>query len=100
MRSVVSVLLLFMGLICFAGVPEVEWEKTFGGTGLDHIRDVQVTLDGGYILTGATSSFGAIFNDAWLIKLDSDGNAQWSNTWGILVEMLAIRYCKQWMVVI
>ena len=48
------------------------WDKTFGGTYWDKAHYVQQTSDGGYILAGWTESYGAGFEDAWLIKLESD----------------------------
>jgi len=50
------------------------WSRIFGGANRDHLPSVEPAIDGGYILAGETSSFGAGGLDAWLIKVDSEGN--------------------------
>ncbi|PCJ88411.1 MAG: hypothetical protein COA57_03285 [Flavobacteriales bacterium] len=69
---------------------------TYGGAGHDHGRDVKQTYDGGFIITGSTSSFGNGSSDVYLLKIDSIGNYQWSKAiggtnidWGMAVQQTA-----------
>jgi hypothetical protein len=60
----------------------LQWSKTYGEAGDDVAYSVQRTADGGYILAGYTSSFGAGDNDVFLVKTDAFGNIQWAKTYG------------------
>jgi len=59
-----------------------SFTKTYGGTNWDEVSSVQQTSDGGYILAGYTSSFGAGSYDIFFIKADENGNIFWAKTYG------------------
>lgn len=61
---------------------EVEWSRTYGGPGWEYGYSVAPTADSGYILTGYTTSFGAGMKDIFLVKTDSQGQPEWTQTFG------------------
>ncbi|HMI07863.1 MAG TPA: hypothetical protein VK528_09985, partial [Flavobacterium sp.] len=69
---------------------EMEWQKSFGGSGTDFLQGIKNTQDGGFILAGNSdspksaqkndNSHGG--NDFWVIKLNAGGGEQWQKTIG------------------
>jgi len=60
----------------------ILWDKTFGGSEDDEIGPIIQIADSGYLLAGLTRSKGAGEFDAWVIKLDQEGNMLWDKTFG------------------
>lgn len=63
------------------------WEKNFGGTSFDVARSISKTNNGGYIISGSSRSLDNGFtnqgqNDAWILKISSEGNQEWQQTIG------------------
>lgn len=66
----------------------LQWQKTFGGTGIDQANAIVQNTDGSYTVTGETRSnngnvsgnHGGI--DFWVINISSTGALQWQKTFG------------------
>ena len=56
--------------------------KDFGGEKFEEGSSIIETLDGGFIITGTTTSFGDGNYDVFLVKTDLFGNEEWSQTFG------------------
>lgn len=98
MNHNLKIVFLILGTILFsqsftveaAEAPSEEWSLSMGIAGKttsdnDHFSYAQQASDGGYIVSGTTSSYGKGtdgYPDAWLVKLDKNGNLQWNKTYG------------------
>lgn len=68
----------------------ISWQNDIGGTGFDQAQGIIQTSDGGYLISGSSTSNisgdktenGYGENDAWIIKLNPSGNIQWQKTLG------------------
>ncbi|GAG66982.1 unnamed protein product, partial [marine sediment metagenome] len=69
-------------LIKTDSIGDTIWTKTFGGMDWEDGYSVKQISDGGYIITGFTTTFGAGAMDAYLIKTDSLGDTVWTRTYG------------------
>ena len=74
------------------------WTSTYGGTERDEGHSVEQTMDGGYIITGFTESYGNGNSDVWLIKTNSEGTLEsfksFNNPSEISVEAFALFLIK------
>jgi len=61
---------------------DTMWVKQYGGDSLDIPNAIQQTGDGGYIICGGTNSFGFNRRNGYLLKLDVNGNIEWSKALG------------------
>lgn len=69
---------------------DLDWQKSFGGSGSDLLQSIKLTSDAGFILAGSSSSGKGIQkkeqsrgqDDFWIIKLDAKGGELWQKTIG------------------
>jgi hypothetical protein len=59
-----------------------SWSRVFGGAGIEIGYAVEQTPDGGYVVAGRTSSYGAGGDDVYVIKTDAGGDTLWTRTFG------------------
>lgn len=64
------------------GSGNIIWQKRFGGSGEDHLYVIADAVDGGWVLSGRTESFGAGSGDAWVVKLGTNGAVGWQKAYG------------------
>lgn len=69
---------------------DLDWQKTFGGSGSDMLQSIVLTNDGGFILAGISTSEKDFdkkdsirgLDDFWIIKLNAKGEEEWQKTIG------------------
>ncbi|QRY55553.1 T9SS type A sorting domain-containing protein [Sphingobacterium siyangense] len=69
---------------------ELDWQKSFGGSGADLLQSIKLTSDGGFILAGTSDSQKGLHKkdscrgheDFWIVKLNARGAEQWQRTIG------------------
>ena len=64
---------------------EIEWQKTYGGSGSDSASSIQQTSDGGYIVAGSTRPSAEWYDydyDYLVLKLSTIGEIEWQKTYG------------------
>src|SRR5438309_6776965 len=69
-------------LLKFDGSGNLQWAQLAGGSADESGNAVQQTSDGGYIVAGATASFGSGGQEVLLLKYASSGTLQWARTAG------------------
>ncbi|MCX8526453.1 T9SS C-terminal target domain-containing protein [Chryseobacterium formosus] len=71
----------------------IQWQKRYGGSGIDYCYSIKQTADTGFIVGGfsddnsantgdQSGSFGFGGNDFWVIKTDNNGIVQWQKRFG------------------
>jgi hypothetical protein len=60
----------------------VQWSRIYGGNNTEYGYGIQETADKGYIISGETNSFGSGDWDFYAIKVNVDGDIEWSKAYG------------------
>jgi hypothetical protein len=76
---------IFFPLLLFSAsnsLGQITFQKTIGGISNEGGSTIVEAHDGGYVVSGNTSSYGAGSADIYLVKIDSLGNVIWTKTFG------------------
>jgi hypothetical protein len=63
-----------------------QWNRLFGGKGLDYLKSITVDSLKGYILAGGSRSFNDGDNQGWVLSVNNDGYPRWEKTYGDVGE--------------
>ncbi len=62
------------------------WDERYGGNGDEVANGLAATIDGGFVIAGYTTSYGAGEEDIYVIKTDGFGNTEWTQYYGGLIQ--------------
>ncbi|PNR87058.1 hypothetical protein X925_10560 [Petrotoga sp. 9T1HF07.CasAA.8.2] len=71
------------------------WTNNFGGNDVEIALDIKNSQDQGFMVFGATRSFGAGGFDVYVLKLDYYGNMKWSNVYGDSNDNIPVGVIKE-----
>jgi len=75
-------------LLKLDSIGEIQWQKCLGGSNWDEANDIQLTIDGGFVLVGRSGSTDGDVTgnhgswDYWVVKLSSTGQIEWQKCYG------------------
>lgn len=67
---------------------DLQWQKTYGGSGEDNGGNIRMTSDGGFVFSSTTTSNNGDVSgnhgyfDTWVVKLNATGNIVWQKCFG------------------
>lgn len=70
---------------------DTVWTKTIGSSGDEEAYNVHQAKDGGYIVSGYTTSYGAGGKDFYVVKTNGSGTTQWTQTYGDSDDQAALK---------
>ncbi len=76
--------------LCMAQAPQIDWDKTLGGSSWEELHSITPTSDGGMLVAAITQSTndGDVVDekigdwDYWLVKLNNQGAIEWQKRYG------------------
>ena len=75
----VTISLVFLGLVSQLNAQSLIWFKTYGSEGSDIAYSIKLVSDEGYIMAGMAGHQGQ--NNAWILRTDVLGDTIWTRTY-------------------
>ena len=60
----------------------VEWQQTYGGSGMEWCHDAIQCADSGFVILGSTDTWAHGSSDLYLVKADISGDTLWTRAYG------------------
>jgi len=73
---------------------DTVWTRTYGGTGYEFGYGVSTAPNGGFLLAGMTTSFGAGARDGFVVRVDADGHVIWQSPYGGASQDVLMDVCR------
>ncbi len=58
------------------------WTRTYGSSFMEWGSDIERTDDGGFIIAGWSSAYSGVGQQAYMLKIDSEGYMEWEHHYG------------------
>ncbi|MBU0690396.1 hypothetical protein KKC97_02280 [bacterium] len=81
-KALLTIIVLAAAVSSTEAVPELVWCRVFGGEGSESCHSMLVTENSELLLAGYTSSTGAGGGDAYVIRMNIEGDTIWTRTFG------------------
>ncbi len=78
----IALLIALLTEVTISSSAQNYFRKYYGGMMDEEVSHIAVTADGNYIVSGMTFSYGSGNADAYIVKIDPQGNPVWSKTYG------------------
>jgi hypothetical protein len=82
MKGFLAFVILFSATAAYGQAPDTLWTRTYGGAWDDIGYSVLEASEDTYVIAGYTASYGAGYADAWLLKINTNGDTLWTKTYG------------------
>ncbi|MGX7667602.1 T9SS type A sorting domain-containing protein [Flavobacterium pedocola] len=85
---VYQLVILLFSVNTFSQAPALQWQKSLGGTNGDILQSIKKTSDGGFIVSGYTTSVNGDVTtnhgdfDYWVAKVTDTGTIIWQKSFG------------------